>query len=229
MLRKVTCNSLLTLMLTVVFFHTAIAQTEKKFASAILIDNTGSLRSQFPEVLAISKAMVERIHQRGPISLFNFRAQRDEKNRLAIISPGTEWSQDKYFLERYLDGLFIVPGQTTLRDAINSIAGQISAKARLENDAFGEKFIFLITDGEDRMSNIKEKELIKTLQDSGIKVYAVGLVEELDKEGVFIPRASRDKAVNFLKKITKETGGRAVFPKSKKSDIGSLLEELFVN
>jgi hypothetical protein len=225
--RKIACNFLLTLMLTLLFFYTAIAQTEKKVAYAILIDNTGSLRSQFPEVLMISKGIVERLHQRGPISVFNFTAQRDG-NHLAIITPGTKWSQDEYLLEKYIDGLFIVPGRTTLMDAINSIAEQLGAKGQLHNDAFGDKIIFLITDGENRVSNIKEKQLIKTLQESGIKVFAVGLVEELDKESRLIGEAPKHKAVDFLKKITKETGGRVVFPKSKKSDISSLLDELFV-
>jgi hypothetical protein len=223
MLKKIACNFLPALVLTLVFFHTAIAQTEKNVAYSILIDNTGSLRSQFNEVVRISKGIVEHIHQRGPVSLFNFRAQGDQRNPLAIITPGTEWSQDKELLERYIDGLFVVPGQTTLMDAINSVAGQIS-----DNDASRGKIILLITDGEDRVSKIKEHQLITTLKESGIKVYAVGLVKELDKGGGFIRKAPKERAINFLTKITKETGGRVVFPKSEKDDVGGLLSELFI-
>lgn len=77
------------------------------------------------------------------------------------------------------------------------------------------------------MSKIKEKQLIKTLKESGVAVYAVGLIKELDKDGAFTHKSPREKAVNFLEKITKETNGRAVFQKSKKNDVDSLLNELF--
>jgi hypothetical protein len=49
----------------------------------------------------------------------------------------------------------------------------------------------------------------------------------LDKEGGIFHKAPREIAVAFLEKITKETGGRAVFPKSKKTDVDKLLGELF--
>jgi hypothetical protein len=227
MLRKIACNFLQTLVLTLLFLHVSVAQTEKKIAYGVLIDNTGSLKSQFPEVLMIAKGIVGHVHQRGSISLFNFRTQGDEKNPLAVITPGTEWSQDKTLLERYIEDLYVVPGQTTLMDAINSVAGQVSAKAQLDKESSGDKIIFLITDGEDRVSKIKEKQLIKSLQESGVKVYAVGLVEELDSQGGYIRQSAKVKSVDFLKKITKETGGRVIFPKLKKRDVSSLLAELF--
>jgi len=113
-------------------------------------------------------------------------------------------------------------------DAINSVAEQVSTKANLDKDTFGDKIIFLITDGEDTASTIKEKQLIKTLKESGIKVYAVGLIKELNNyEETLFHRSKRERAIGFLEKITKETGGRAVFPKSKK-DVSSLLNELFI-
>jgi hypothetical protein len=215
------------LLLTLVLFYPAFAQTERKVTYGILVDNSGSLRTQFPEVLRISKGIVEQAYQRGSISSFNFETQGDERNSLAVITPGTAWSQDKNLIEKYINSLFIVPGRTTLMDAINSIAERLNSKASLDKDAVGEKVIFLITDGEDRVSKIKEKQLIKILKESGIKVYVVGLIEELDDEDSMIHESKREKAVDFLEKITKETGGRAVFPKSKKNDVSRLLNELF--
>jgi uncharacterized protein YegL len=226
MLKRVVLEFLTALMLTLLLFNLAVAQSDKKIAYTILIDNTGSLRTQFPEVVLLSKGIVEQIHQRGHVSLFNFQTQGAKPNQVAVITPGIEWSQDKNVLDDYIDSLSIVPGQTTLMDAINSMAEQLHKKVNLERATFGDQVIFLITDGEDRVSKIKEKQLIKALKENGIKVYAVGLVNELDNEGI-IRQAPREKAVAFLQKITKETGGRAVFPKSTKSDVGKLLSELF--
>jgi len=214
------------LLLTIILSSSASSQSERKIASGILIDNTGSLRSQFDQVIKLSKGIVGQTYQRGPISLFVFKPEGDKSNRLAVVASDIQWSQDQHVLDKYLDSVFVVPGQTTLMDGINAIAMQLNAKASLDKDAIADKVLFLITDGEDRSSKIREKELIKTLKESGIKVYAVGLVRELDNEGGLIRKPARQKAVAFLEWITKETGGRVVFPKSKNVDVDTLLNEL---
>lgn len=226
-MRRKLSNCLAALLVLMMLCGSAFAQGEKKTAYALLIDNTGSLRSQLPDVLLISKGIVEKTCERGPVSLFNFQTQGDQRSPLAVISPGVEWSQDRARLNNYIDNLRITPGQTTLMDAIDAIARQLNAKVNAEKDGFGEKVIFLVTDGEERQSRINEKQLIKTLKESGLKVYAVGLVKELEKEGGIIHKAPREKAVAFLEKITKETGGRAVISKAKKMDVDRLLAELF--
>lgn len=217
---------LITLLLTLGLSHAAFAQNEKQAAHGILIDNTGSLRSQFPEVLLISKGIVGQTHPRGPVSLFNFRTDGDDRKPLAVVTAGSEWSQDRNFLERYVDSLYVVAGQTALKDAISHVAERVNARASLDTGAPGEKIIFLITDGEDRVSKIKEEQLLKMLKTSGIKVNAVGLTKELDHEGGLLHKSKRGKAVDFLEKLTKETGGRVVFATSRK-DAENLLKELF--
>ena len=226
MSKKGSLYLLYTLLLVLGLSTSAFAQAERKVAHAILIDNTGSLRSQFDEVLTLSKGIVERTHYLGPISLFNFTTSGDKKNPSAVITTGIEWTQNTVLLNDYMDRLFVVPGQTTLMDAIDSMVAQLQMKANLEKDAIGEKTIFLITDGEDRKSNIKEKQLIERLKESGIKVYAFGLIEELESQRGIVNKSKRGKAENFLKKITSETGGRAVFPRSNNADINLLLNEL---
>ncbi len=73
-------------------------------------------------------------------------------------------------LDSYIDNLAIEAGQTTLMDAIYSIAEILNAKVNLDKDTFAGKAIILLTDGEDRVSKIKEKQLIQALKESGIKV-----------------------------------------------------------
>src|SRR2546423_6539190 len=84
-----------------------------------------------------------------------------------------------------------------------------------------DKIIILITDGEDRVSEKNRKEVLGKLKENRTSVYAIGLVEQL--EG-----SKRSKATDLLKLLTKETGGRVIFPKSNQLEIQSLLTELAV-
>ncbi len=171
---------LLTLILPVLTF----AQSEKKAAYSILLDNTGTLRPQFGNVQILGKAIVQSASQHGVISLFNFETSNDSKKPFAVVASGTGWSQDKNALGKYIDGVTIVGGQTTLFDAIRSIAKATETKANSEKLA--EKIIVLVTDGEDRASEVTEKQLIKELKENGVKIYAIGLIQELDSSTGFL-------------------------------------------
>jgi len=150
--------------------------------------------------------------------VFNFIRQGE----LAVISSGVEWTQDKDLLDKQIDSLAVTAGRTTLLDSIHSIAEKTVLKAASDKD----KIMILITDGEDRRSTIPAKELIRQLRENGFKVYAVGLVQDLDNKDGLIRRSSKERAIELLTTITKETGGRVVFPKSSKDNVDSLLSEL---
>src|SRR6476660_2966633 len=95
------------------------AQTEKKATYDILIDNTGSMRTQFREVLMLGEEIVDHIPEQSVASIFNFKTEPSRKTPVAVITSGVESSPNKQLLKQYLSGLFIVPGQTTLLDAIS--------------------------------------------------------------------------------------------------------------
>lgn len=227
LLRKFSVNLLSSALVSLFLCLSAAAQNDKKIACAVLIDNTGSLRSQFPEVLTIGETILLRINQGGPVSIFHFETQELKKNRQAVITSGFEWGHDRDLLGHYLDGLQIVAGDTTLLDAINSMAEVLNHNVSHEGDASMEKVIFLITDGDERASKTKEKQLLQKLKESSIKVYVVGMVKELDRESGFTLKSRSDMAVDLLERITKKTGGRAVFSKSNKDTINSLVNGLF--
>lgn len=213
-----------TLLLLCFCSHTS-AQSDQPALYGILLDNSGSLRSQFDRVLALGNGVVQEANKQGPISIFSFRGTGNPKDAPPLMVVHTVWNQDPVVLSKYLDSLFIEGGQTNLLDAIHSMVKHINAKAEQDKTPQVRKVLVLITDGEDRKSTIKEKELLGELQQHQIKVFAIGLVQELDQGGYM--RNARDKATKLLKKITKETGGRALFPKSNSGDVDALLLELF--
>lgn len=226
-LRKLGLRLVSTALLVIASSSAALSQAEKKVAYGILVDNSGSLRSQFPLVINLSKAIVAKTHQRGPVSIFPFNSSGRGYSSPLVSVLGIDWNQNKDLLDKYLESIYVVGGQTALVDAINAVASHLNTKVNLQPDAFGDKVIFLVTDGEERSSKLKEKDLIKILKSSGIKVYAVGLVQELDDINGFGRRQSKGKAIAFLENITRETGGRAVIPKSKNVDVDAVMSQLF--
>ena len=110
------------------------AAQERKITYGVLLDNTGSMRSQFHSVNDLGKAVVNQVRGSGPVSLFD-----------------------------------------------------------------------------------------------SIEVFAVGLVQRLDDESGLIRLSPRAKAIDLLNSVTKETGGRAVFPKYDRIQAEKVLAELAVS
>ena len=191
------------------------AQENKKIAYGILLDDTGSMRSQLEMVKEIGRGVVHQVHDHGPVSLFDFASQGLGRASRAVPTPRIEATQDEQLLNRTINNLYVQGGQTTLLDAIEFIGDSLDQESPDTN-----KVIILITDGEERSSKINQKQLIQKLKEHKTSVFAIGLVQQLDK--------SRSKAVDLLKLITKETGGRVVFPKPDRQDLQSLLAELAI-
>lgn len=180
----------------------------------ILIDNTGSMRSQFGTVVQLSKSIVHLVHAHGPVSIFSFESEGIGRGSRAVPMLRFERSRDEGLLDRTIEGLYVQAGQTTLLDAIGMIAERLSQPA---SDT--EKSVVLITDGEERASTTSQKELIQKLKDLKTKVYAIGLVQDLDP-------VERTKATNLLKLICSETGGRAVVVEPGNVKVESVITDL---
>jgi hypothetical protein len=217
-------------LLTTGFFmsSSARAQNAPSAVYGILIDNTGTLRLQLDDARAVGNAVVQKTSDRGVISIFNFKTEMVDKYPFAVPNGGTKWSQDKKELEKNIAEINTTVGQTQLFDAIYAVAKSVAAKA--ESDKISEKIVVLITDGEDRASEISEGKLFKELKASGVKIYVVGLVSSLDSSAVIGGNNSYRKAKLFLKKLASETGGNAIFPKlKKKTKVEDVITELFAN
>lgn len=201
------------------------AQTDRKSIYGILLDNTGSMRTQLTTVKNVGAEIVEQTNERGEISVFNFDSAKS-KNAAAAVTINAGWSEDKKALKKYIDGLFAVGGQTVLADAIRLSGEELNRKAASDKNKISEKILILATDGEDRDSYYKPKELIKFLKENNIKFFAVALVGQLSDDTGFTMVSPKAKATEFLKKLAKETGGNVVFPKEKQS-IEDAVKSLF--
>src|SRR5688572_12341610 len=101
---KIIKHPLLALSLILFSCGFAFAQNAKKVSYGILIDNTGSMRSQFNDVTSLGRGVVRRVYQNGPVSIFHFSSQGTRQNPIAMATSGIE-SQDLTALETYIDNL----------------------------------------------------------------------------------------------------------------------------
>src|SRR2546421_4982960 len=148
-----TCSrSLFCILWLCVSFQICLSQDQKKFSYGILIDNTGSMRSQFAFVQGLGKAIVQQVHDRGPVSIFDFESKGSGAASRAIPTAKIEAAQDDQALNRTFDNIYVQGGQTMLLDAFELIGDRLTEKA-----ADAEKIVILITDGEDRVSQITQR------------------------------------------------------------------------
>lgn len=117
------------------------------------------MTSQFPQVLALGKGIVRRLHQRGPISIFSFQTQRP----FAVVHSGSEWTQDEAVLNNRIEDLSLVTGQTALFDAIEIIAQELNAKVNQDKTQFGGKILILVSDGNN--GNVSRNGIMVRSQD----------------------------------------------------------------
>jgi hypothetical protein len=221
-------------MLMLSLLSPTLGQSNKQTVFAVLVDNTGSMTTQFSEVLMLADAVVKRINSRGPTGVFSFK----RKDAFAVIDPDVQWIPSGAALQDHIHGLSIVRARTALFGAIELVGDELSSKVNSDKASFSEKVLILITDGDDRSVDVgfsvvdqddrkrrARDQLIKKMMRMGIKVYAIGLTKKLsDSESVRI--VPRERAEAFLAKIAKQTGGRAVFPNPKKFDADAVLNEL---
>ena len=185
----------------------------------LVIDNSGSLRTQFSKVVELARSIVESKKPEDQVFIVRF-VSSDE------INTTQETTSDKSQLLTALGTL--QPGgkgQTALIDAVYLSAEKLLKPAGVDPQATHRRAIVLISDGEDRNSFYNEEQLIKILQKGNIKVFVIALVKELDRDGGLRRLAPRDRAIKFVEGLARETGGRAFFP-HKPEDFSNALMQI---
>lgn len=195
------------------------SQSEVPTNYTMLVDNSGSMRSQIEKVIEASKILINSNRPADETSVIRFVG----RDKIEILQDFTSNRDD---LEYALENLHIDGGQTALRDAIYLAADRISQYEKGTDDQDGKRrALILITDGEDRASYYSEKQLFQLLNESDVQIYAIGFVKDLDDRGNFIQKSEQSKAKAFLEKLATETGGRAYFPNNV-SELNTIAQEI---
>lgn len=170
----------------------------------LVVDNSGSLRSQMGQVVGAAKFLAERGGPDDEAFVLRFVASKDIRVLQSLTGNKVE-------LHKALDSMYVQGGYTALLDALYE-AGKYLTKEAKRDSATGRRHVLvLITDGEDRGSSYKVKDVLKLLKEGGVQVYCVGLMAELESQMTLSRFNKRDKAKDLLSKIAEETGGRVFF------------------
>lgn len=125
----------------------------------------------------------------------------------------SDFSTDKRKAHEAMQRLRIAAfSESNLFDALTDTAERMS-------DIEGRKAIVLISTGVDTFSKLTFDKTRKILQESGVPIYAIGMMQAIreyyDAYGALGPIARLDflQADNQLRTFSKETGGMAFFPR----------------
>ena len=96
-------------------------------------------------------------------------------------------------------------GATSLLDSV------YLAAEKIQHSRYDRRVLFLITDGRENPSRYKLEDVRQILQQSGVMLYAIGIVE-----GVSLPSKAGFHIQTLLNDLSEPTGGGSFFPQSKK-------------
>ncbi len=161
----------------------------------LIIDNSGSMRDKRKKVETAALDLVMASNKDDEVFVVNFND-----------TPYLDLPHEKEFtndIEELKEALARIDarGGTAMRDALNVSIVHLKEKAHRD-----KKVLVVVTDGVDNSSIISLEALVKVAQQSGVLIYAVGLLSEEDHRDA--TRAKRE-----LQSLTEATGGEAFFPK----------------
>jgi len=180
---------------------TSFARTDIPSTIGIVLDSSGSMKGKW--------RMVE-----GAVDLF--LSQNNPSNELFFIRFDDEVELEEdltYEPEDIRDavGNVIVKGGTSLWDAIYLAVD----KAAQGHEP--KKVVVVFTDGEDKDSYYKQKEVLDKVQEADTQIFVVAFLDKdlTDDKGFFgVFKSQREKVQNEISEVAEVTGGLAFFPES---------------
>lgn len=185
-----------------------VSREEVPVNYGLMIDNSGSLRSQLEKVIEAGKILVDA--NKPDDETFIIRFVSSDK-----IEEKQDWTKDKNLLKETLDELYVEGGSTAIIDAVllgADKAAEYEKSARPEDRK--RRALILVTDGEDRASYYKEEQLFARLREADVQIYTIGFVNELGTDKSLFGKSDKGKATALLERMAKETGGKSYFPAS---------------
>jgi Ca-activated chloride channel family protein len=171
--------------------------------AGVVVDHSGSMAAKRDDVIAGAVAFVQGGNPQDREFVVNF--SDSVTFGLPTSVPFTNSVED-------LKAALLktpVSGETALYDAL------AAALERLKTAPLDKKALLLISDGGDNTSKHTFSQVLRMAQSFSVIIYAIGLFDE----------NSADQNPRVLEKLTKETGGKAYFPKSS-SEVASVCRQI---
>ena len=175
----------------------SVSREEVPVSFGMVIDTSGSMKSKLQSVSDATVLLIKQMRRDDEAFVASFKAEAE------LVQ---EFTDDRRELEDAIGDLY-TSGGTALLDAIIATADYAQDKGKRRRKA-----LVVISDGYEKNSSSKEKEVLEAIKEDEVQVYLVGFIDEDEEKGLF-GKSPAKKAKELLSRIADDSGGRAYFPK----------------
>jgi Ca-activated chloride channel homolog len=175
----------------------SVSREEAPVSFGMVIDTSGSMRSKLQSVSDAAVLLIKQMRQDDEAFVASFKAEAE---------LAQEFTADRRELEDAIGDLY-TSGGTALLDAIIATADYAQ-----DNGKRRRKALVVISDGYEKNSSSKEKEVLEVIKEDEVQVYLVGFIDD-EEEKSFFGKSPAKNAKELLSRIADDSGGRAYFPK----------------
>jgi Ca-activated chloride channel homolog len=173
----------------------SVSNEEAPVSMGLAIDASGSMRSKIYSVLDAARGLIRQMQSDDEGFLAQFTTEAD------LLQ---EFTSNRVELEDALKRMY-PGGGTALLDAIIATADHTQQKGKRRRKA-----LVVITDGLEKNSLVKEKEVIQAMKEDDVQLYLVGFLEGEESGWLFAKSPAR-RAKGLLTRLAEDSGGRAFF------------------
>jgi Ca-activated chloride channel family protein len=188
----------------------SVSREEILISFGVVIDTSGSMRSKIQTITDASRSLIKQKRPDDEGFVVQFKAEPE------IVQPFTKEEGD---LASALEQLH-TSGPTALLDAIIH-----SSEYAFKNGKQRRKAIIVISDGLDKNSAVKEKEVIEAIKENEVQLYMIGFIEKDEQPASPFYKSPSQKARELLERLAIDSGGRAFFP-SELSEIPAIAAQI---
>ena len=175
-----------------------VSREEVPVSFGLVIDTSGSMKSKLQTVSDASVSLIKQMRVDDEAFVASFKAEPE------LVQ---DFTSDRRELEDAISELYTSCG-TALLDAIIATADYAQEKGKQRRKA-----LVVISDGLEKNSSVKEKEVMEAIKEDEVQVYLVGFIDEEMEEKSLFGKSPAKKAKDLLSRIADDSGGHAYFPK----------------
>jgi len=175
-----------------------VSRQEVPVSFGLVIDTSGSMKAKLQTVSDASVSLIKQMRVDDEAFVASFKAEPE------LVQ---DFTTDRRELEDAISELY-TSGGTALLDAIIATADYAQEKGKQRRKA-----LVVISDGLEKNSSVKEKEVMEAIKEDEVQVYLVGFIDEENDEKSLFGKSSAKKAKELLSRIADDSGGHAYFPK----------------
>ena len=157
---------------------------------ALVVDNTGSMRTKLDEILFAGSVIVSNLRPKDEAFIVRFVNS-------ANIQLQQEWTSDQNKLKYAIENMYVEGGQSAVLDAVYLAADELLKREK--EDKSKRYAVLLISDVEDRDSHYRYEEVLKLFKDTDLQTFILSYADNAPQD---------KKGANILgNKLALDTGG----------------------